>query len=302
MAQSRYWCFTINNPKDDIVFLPKHMTYLVYQYEIAPETGTRHIQGFVVHNKVVRMTAIKKFYPTAHIERMRGSSTEASDYCKKIDSREPGTEFHEFGKCPLGSGQRTDLQAICDSINENKSCVEFKYTATYVRNKRNIDQLVAESQPDRTFKPEVHWIYGSSGTGKTRYVYDFAVENHLTVWPGNKCYDTFWNGYDNQDIVLMDDFRYDHCEFTKLLEYLDRYPCNVDVKGGFRKLNSKYIMIVSNNSPKEVYKFNVDEEMKQLCRRIDKVFFKTEEGMVDVTMTPEEQSRCFPIFNRSSVV
>jgi len=113
-------------------------------------------------------------------------------------------------------------------------------------------------------------LHGKSGVGKTRAVYDFAELNNFTVWNGAQPYDNFWNNYRNQDIVLFDDFRYDHCKFTNLIKYIDRYPVTINLKGSSTQLNSRFMFVVSNNAPETVY-FATDEEMKQLNRRIDHI-------------------------------
>jgi len=82
----------------------------------------------------------------------------------------------------------------------------------------------------------------------------------------------WWDGYDNQDAVLFDDFRGDFCTFHYLLRVLDRYPMRVEVKGSSREFNSKRIYITSCYPPTEIYNKS-DEDVKQLIRRIDEIIF-----------------------------
>ena len=94
-AQSKNWCFTINNPKpnyEDMNGLKaKDYTYCVVGKEVGKD-GTPHLQGFVMLTKRVRFTKIKGFLPRAHIEPMFGNSQQAADYCKKDgDYEEHGT-------------------------------------------------------------------------------------------------------------------------------------------------------------------------------------------------------------------
>jgi hypothetical protein len=291
--QHKDWCLTIQETSSEPIFNELTMSYMVFQLEIAPTTNKEHYQCFIQFIKKIRLTGVKKIFPSAHIEPRRGTSTQAAEYCMKTDTRKPDTNFRVYGEL-TGQGQRTDLQEIINCIREHKDPDEYQHSATYIRNKRNLDTYYQDQQPDRSFKPTVYWIYGTTGTGKSRYVYDYATSNNLTVWPGNKDYNSFWNGYENQDIVLMDDYRYDHCKFNKLLEYLDRYPCNVNVKGGYRKLNSKIFFIISNNTPQEVYKFDDgQEQMKQLIRRLDYVIEKhqDQELIIPEYQTTESKSK-----------
>lgn len=97
--QSRYWCFTINNPTeaDSEPFTEEKreetFTYYVIGNEIGTE-GTYHKQGFCVFKKPLRLTAVKKIIPRAHLEPMRGTAQQASDYCKK------DKDFVEYGALP----------------------------------------------------------------------------------------------------------------------------------------------------------------------------------------------------------
>lgn len=278
MSQSTHWCFTINNPTYDPEYVPDKMVYLVYQTEQGAQ-GTTHHQGFVSLKRSQRLSYVVKLFPDSHLEPTKGTPQQASDYCKKADTRIAGP--FEFGILSVPcQGKRSDLDYIIEKVRETSSNESIRFNATYIRNKRNIDQLIAEIQPKRTFKPYVLWIHGSSGVGKTRSVYEFAQLNSLSVWKGRPPVDNFWNDYHNQDIVLFDDFRYDHCKFTNLLDYLDRYPVTINLKGGCTQLNSRFMFIVSNNTPEEVYKFAEDEEMRQLLRRIDHVIHVTDQQIL----------------------
>ena len=91
--QTRYWCFTINNPtEEDASGLADGLyDYIVCGRETGKD-GTPHIQGFIVMKKIQRLTAMKKILPRSHLEPMRGTPKEASDYCKKDgDYLEEGT-------------------------------------------------------------------------------------------------------------------------------------------------------------------------------------------------------------------
>jgi hypothetical protein len=57
-------------------------------------------------------------------------------------------------------------------------------------------------------------------------------------------------------------------KFTDLLDLLDRYGYECEIKGGFRQLNSKNIVITSNKHPKDTYTLP-DDNINQLIRRID---------------------------------
>jgi len=76
--------------------------YLVYGREVS-ESLTPHLQGFVIFNNTISFVSAKaKLGERCHLEATKGTSKQASDYCKK-----EGNVF-EFGICPSSQGSRTD--------------------------------------------------------------------------------------------------------------------------------------------------------------------------------------------------
>jgi hypothetical protein len=51
---------------------------------------------------------------------------------------------------------------------------------------------------------------------------------------------------------------------------LDRYPYRCEIKGGYRKIKSKNIIITTNIKPEDLYALP-GEDIKQLLRRIDHI-------------------------------
>lgn len=128
---AKNWCFTsfkIKHIKWDSTLF----NYLVYQEEISPETGKHHIQGFCQLISRKRMSQVKTILEddTVHLEKMHGTPREASDYCKKKDSRAPAGITFEGGELQL-TGARNDLKNLMDAVDEGKTynelvrCEEF---------------------------------------------------------------------------------------------------------------------------------------------------------------------------------
>ena len=126
-----------------------------------------------------------------------------------------------------------------------------------------VDCYYTYLEPNKRVKPNVTWIYGSTGTGKTRYAdqtYKDIFWKDSTKW---------WDGYEKHETIVLDDFRPKNMEFDELLRVLDRYPKRLEIKGGFRWLNSPNIIITSNKSSEQLYHYKTDEDINQLLRRID---------------------------------
>lgn len=254
---SKSWCFTLNNPTAVEIKLFKDIScnYGIFGEEVG-ESGTPHLQATITFKNATRLGALKKICARAHWEPTKALEA-AENYCKKdgnfwiIDNRTQGS--------------RTDIAGAISALKEGgiKKVIE-KNPVEFVKYHAGLEKLAFRLQPQRDFKPEVYWVWGPTGTGKTRAV----VQIEPDLWISGKNLQ-WWDGYENQEAVLLDDFRKDFCTFHELLRILDRYPYRVAVKGGFRELNSKRIYITSCYPPNEVY--HTREDVNQLLRRIDSV-------------------------------
>lgn len=103
-TRSRRWCFTLNNfsPEDveRLAGLGTHgVKYLVAGRETG-ESGTPHLQGFIILDEPTRFNTVKALIGSnPHLEVARGSSKQAAAYCKKEDDSPI-----EIGTLPNGSG------------------------------------------------------------------------------------------------------------------------------------------------------------------------------------------------------
>lgn len=152
----------------------------------------------------------------------------------------------------------------------------------FVKFHKGFEKLLLDTSPQNREPPIVTWIYGPTGTGKTRFVFDNEPLEHL--WLASN--DLKWfDGYSGQPAVLMDDFRGNFCSFHSLLRYLDRYPMRVPVKGGFVVWNPLRIYITSSRHPSQIYQ--VDEDVNQLLRRITVIRYTGEAHAVSRLENPQ---------------
>jgi hypothetical protein len=108
MVHYNRFVFTLNNyTTDEHAFLLefKDCRYITFGREVG-ESGTPHLQGFVVfHDRVSLSTAKRRLGSTrSHLEGARGSSLQATTYCHKDG------DFHEYGSYATSQGRRTDIE------------------------------------------------------------------------------------------------------------------------------------------------------------------------------------------------
>ncbi len=240
--------------------------YCIYQTEICPKTEKQHIQFYGELSKQVSIKQIKKYFAddTIHIEKRKGSQKQAITYCSKLETRKEGCKPIEIGK-KKEQGERTDLSKVKEMVKTGMKTTDIldKIENLNYQTIKGTILLQGLYSKKRTTKPIVIWIYGTTGIGKTRYVFD----NFTDIYTKNET--KWYDGYEQNNTLLLDDYRCDFMKFHSLLRLLDRYTYQVEIKGGSIHINSKYIILTSPKSPLEMWKHRTNEDINQLSRRID---------------------------------
>ncbi len=105
------------------------------------------------------------------------------------------------------------------------------------------------------------WIYGPPGTGKSRYVRDNYTREELYDKPLNK----WWDAYENEETVVLDDFgKNHHILGDHLKRWADHYPFTAEIKGGACTLRPKSIIVTSNYHPADIFE---DQSMREAIER-----------------------------------
>lgn len=274
-GNSKYWCFTYNNYDAETEanlqsWLASNTTYATYGKEISG-TGTPHLQGyFELESKRKHSTLKNKFracgLSALHFELRLGSAQEASDYCHK-EGQDPGF-FHGTISRPQ-QGMRTDLNLLREDLLAQRPLREIaqEHFGAFIRYQRGINAFRSVMATQRMWPMEVFVLWGKTGTGKTRKVYETVGEEPLYSHPGGPWFD----GYDGESNVLFDKFSGSYFALTYLLKLLDRYPMQVPIKGGFVSFVPRKIYITSNYPPEEWYPTAKPEHVAALIRRLTDV-------------------------------
>lgn len=260
--RSRAWVFTLNNYTHEQQSLIELIDckYLVFGHEVAPTTGTPHLQGFIMFKSQKDFSAVRKIFPAGtHIEKKIASDFVNERYCKKDG------DYFEKGEIP-NQGKRTDLDNVREIIRSTNKMRAVVDVAQSYQSVKMAEQILKYHETPRTWKPEVFWFCGSTGTGKSRLAYEMLGDDCYTCLSTGRWFD----GYDAHENVLIDDMRKDFMKFHELLRLLDRYAMRVETKGGTRQFLAKKIIITSCYRPEEM--FSTREDIRQLIRRLDKIY------------------------------
>jgi len=263
------WCFTLNNytaaeiKSLDVKTSDKQLcSYIVYGKEVG-DSGTPHLQGYLELTSKRELSTVKLVVGNrAHIECAKGTSKQASDYCKKDGA------FTERGTLSNGQGHRSDLDDIGRRVLSGTSLDTIADTdpGMYTRYHRGL-QALANTIPSpkwRDVKVLVYW--GPTGSGKTRAamslcggdVYKLNTNTNGTLW---------FDGYRGEKVLLLDDY-YGWIKHGDLLTILDGYPYRCQVKGSFCNAQWTTVVITSNKPPQEWYAQGLNPA---LARRLTQV-------------------------------
>lgn len=246
-------------------------TYLIIGKEIAPTTGTPHLQCFVIFKNARYFKAALKDLPGCHVAESQGSPQQNIDYCSaqgKWLGKELWISSEAFGTPPPGSGS-----VVADKWDKARSLAkEGKYddidSEIYIKHFGNLKRIRAESSHSPL--PEVatlhKWFYGDSGTGKSRAARD--QNPGAFVKPAGK----WWDGYTNQSTVIIDDVdREGGITLRDMKTWADHYPFQAEIKGGVMEIRPTLIVVTSNYHPKEIWES--EKEHQPIIRRFDCVHF-----------------------------
>ena len=299
-GQSRNWVFTRQStPAESAAWnstaaatIPEpfrwhedhRVSCVVYQIERAPKTGKLHVQGLICFKSSCKWTAIKALLGhKAHIEKME-SPDGSYEYCTKEETRvfgpwEHGDRPRGKGKSKKKVGERiveavTTGKRTYDMILEDPSLVMHDRAIKYAR------FVLAERDSDRQHLGQLRVIvcYGKTGTGKTYSAINFIAGNrpYFKLAAPSKQGDKLWfDGYEGQKVLIMDDWDGRCCTAAVLKNLLDVYKLNVENKGGYAWAAWDTVVITSNLHPSQWFiKFSpqqVETEEEPLERRITEI-------------------------------
>ena len=292
----RNFVFTLNNYTEVDIdqLLCINYKYLVFAKEVAPTTGTPHLQGYCELDKRTRFATLIENLPRGiHVEVRKGTQQQAIDYIKNPkDKPIPNpSDIYEVGE-PRTQGTDVSMSAIetaRELLRAHSPIDPDIHSIGVIKAYERLAKYWPISRNNSDDELSRIWIYGPGGSGKTRTAYLYTRS-----YRAYKC-DLFtkgwFDGYDNHEAVILDDFNPDSEDketFKLLLSILDRYPLRVNVKGSSVNWNPRMIIITSQRPPWEYYGnpmtfrerpevWAKDEELRQLMRRIDLVV-KTEDN------------------------
>lgn len=257
-SRHKNFCFT-SFQADPPTFDVGSMHYLVFQREICPSTGRPHWQGYVQFKTGKRYTTAQNelgLQRDSHFELQKGTNEQARDYCKKVESRADPYEHNEFGVFQPGSqtpGARNDIALFAAAVmdpNKTTTDVLVEFPRECVKFSGALCKLQAFKKSGGMRDVHNYVFYGPTGTGKTQLCYGIDPDLYRVVY-GNS--GTWFDGYNGEKTILLDEFDGTQMPIHKLLMYLDKYPLRVEYKGGSTWAKWTTVLITANHDSRTWY-------------------------------------------------
>jgi hypothetical protein len=316
--RSRNWLLTINaheesglptismdQVSDSIKEIDTDADY-VFQLERGGKTDYLHYQVAILLSRTVfprRQDVLRRFKAhgimDAHCEAAIKTGIDIAGYCSKSRTRMGDTQWSsdEFmnsmmsqfrrGRGASRQGSRDDIQAIKDEIDNGSTPDDLMLdpvygllmtgqVASYADRYYALSMAQKWSRENRDVR--VHYLYGRTGSGKTRYVYDRYGYDH--VYTADCAARDGFAQYRYESVLVLDEFR-SSVRFNTLLRMIDRYPYQIDRRyhNAWAAWTDVYML---TTLPLSAQYPNVElSEREQLYRRITDV-----SEMVDGSLKP----------------
>lgn len=201
---------------------------------------------------------------SAHIEYAHGNDLDNQKYCSKEG------QYCEFGTPAVK--KEDPFKQILEDLEKGATLLDIARSQPgmfirYSRGIRELQRLLPTKKIHRSWKTNVYIYWGEPGTGKSKTALEEATQAGGGIYYKQR--QKWWDNYNGQENIIIDDF-YGWIPYDELLRLLDRYPMQVEIKGGYEEMLAKNIWITSNIPVEQFYKFDgySPDAIKRRCTLI----------------------------------
>lgn len=272
---SHNWHLTWNNPPSDAfemiseLFDEAVFSYIVAGWEVAPETGTEHLQMFVQFVVKKRLQSVRKLFPHTFASPMATTVVASITYCKKDNNYcEWGVPISNTNTIACKWAQFIDT-ARAGNLDELDSGMFVRYYNTA----KKLQSDMPDSDVTTLDIAAGIWVYGAPNCGKTTTVMELfpsplvAFNKSLTKW---------WDGYRGQDVVVIDEMppKIDDELLRNLKIWADRHIFTAELKGSSIQIRPSMIVVTSNWTIEQSLAHHSDDtHIKAMLKRYYPIHF-----------------------------
>lgn len=274
-TQSRKWALVINNPLEAGL---DHAAIREILYRFSPAyfcmvdeiatTGTYHTHIFLFSPSPMRFSTVKNRFSTAHIEKAYGSAKANRAYIlkeghwadtDKAETSVSGT-FEEWGDLPAEKEEEApEMFKLIQDLRAGKSVMEIiednPKLAFRIREIETLRQAILEEKYSAENRAlEVTYLYGASGTGKTRGIFEKHDRKSICrITDYGSRNGVRFDAYHCQDVLVLEEF-HSQIPISAMLNYLDIYPLTLPARYTDRIACYTKVYITSNIPLEEQYR------------------------------------------------
>jgi len=206
----------------------------------------------------------KRAIKAARSQPANGNCKQNLAYCTKDESAVTGQDAVRivYGNFAYNNGEGRDrkLGDAVESISRNAddyasdpSLLIRQFPQEYIRYGPRLHDVAKAFSPNHKHRKKKHavtCITGSTGTGKTFFANWITHTCDMTMWRNFDKTFAWFNGYENQQVILVDDFDYNFASMKEMLRLLDACEQQVQIKHGSIWLQN-VAWIFTSNEPLE---------------------------------------------------
>lgn len=228
MPAKQYHSLCFTSFKDTINTNHENIQYIAWGEETCPNTGRKHLQGYVELRKKATFIAIKKILgdPAVHLEPRKGSQTEAIKYCQKEGKfQEHGIKKQAKESKDLAGIERLLRKGLSDVEIWNEDPIGSFHAEKFIKHYRKMAKISASvdamkelyhdaelNQFQQEWKQrlinqnnrQITWVNDPIGnSGKTFFSMYMAYHHNAFISTNAKSADIAM-AYDGQEYYIMD--------------------------------------------------------------------------------------------------
>lgn len=250
------------------------------------EKGLIHLHMVLEDSNQSRFSALKKIFPSAHLEPTKGNKEQAEDYIHKrgkfSEKGEQVLYIAKYGVIKGAQGQRKDLEVIQDMIDKGSTPNQImSLNIAYRRYDKLIKDAYFEKRNQETpFLREITviWHVGRSGSGKTYSIVDLVNQHGEDFVYLVSDYQTGGlDKYNGEPILFLDEFR-GQIPYSTLLSMLQGYKQQfharyTNISGLWNEVHISSVLPPDKVYEKMVQENQLLDSQAQLFRRISYVVY-----------------------------
>lgn len=289
--------FTKDQIKDtlDLWAFESGLTYWFIEHNPDDDDDNPHFHIVINFKTHSRFSTVKSKFPFGKIEPIISTVKRTIQYLVHMnDSSKLAYNWEDIVtnggdltpyKVQSRSQQAVSMQHVCDmiksgeltklNIRDKVSMELYKDCKTQIENAFIYDEMKFHSIQERDIR--VAFFFGEKGgEGKTEFVKGYAERLGYTWFESSASNDPL-QGYNGQDVLILDDLRDNAMKYQDMLKMLDNFTGSTIKSRYSNKLfTGKLIVITSNKSLYDWYS-NITESKHPLYRRItDMYVFKND--------------------------